>query len=413
MGTTMHDNLSVIVNELKEDRRLPLFDEAKIKQAVIECLLHGLGWDIFNSDEVQREYSIANKKIDFALRINNTNKVFIMVARIGANLKAHQGQLLNFASQQAVPLAILTNGITWWFYLPLHDVDREQSKFYTIELVQQDTNDIIDGFINFLSRPNVHNNSAIQNAKDLHEKQQRAFIIQQTLPKAWNKIMSEPNKRLIEIIIDEVEVLSGIKTEMELVKQFLLENQKQMIIDADVGAYDESAVDPEIDANLDEKQQVRFEHQEEKHEKLPIVHLQPAPDNRKLREQCIERIGRYFKDSVIKVNQTIFRLENKDVGGFCLISRLNLDKEHYWFTVNENQLNHLKAAINASAIFYCVNSDTTFIFPLADFKNWILGNNPVIRMQKKHWHVYILLQNGRWVLHQNNRNDIDIGKYII
>jgi predicted type IV restriction endonuclease len=104
------------------------YDEATLKQTTILRIFSLLGWDIFNQDEVKPEYTISGKKVDYALFIESNPKVFIEVKRPGENLSVHQEQLLNYSFMQGIRLAILTNGLTWWFYLPLQEANWEQRK---------------------------------------------------------------------------------------------------------------------------------------------------------------------------------------------------------------------------------------------------------------------------------------------
>lgn len=74
----MNEVLSKLINDFKKDRRLLSFDEAATKQAVIMRILSYLDWDPFNIDEVHPEYSVGSKRVDYALRHNGKNKVFII-----------------------------------------------------------------------------------------------------------------------------------------------------------------------------------------------------------------------------------------------------------------------------------------------------------------------------------------------
>jgi hypothetical protein len=164
----MEEQLKVFIDRLKTDRRIDTFDEAATKQAIVLRLLSLLGWDTFDIDEVTPEYSVGGRRVDYSLKINNLNKVFIEVKRIGIELEDHQEQLLNYSFQQGVKLAILTNGITWSFYLPLNEGSWEQRKFYTIDILQQDSEDVTSKFIDFLSKDNISSGRAIQNAESIY-----------------------------------------------------------------------------------------------------------------------------------------------------------------------------------------------------------------------------------------------------
>ncbi len=217
----MREELLELIKNIKSDRRLVLFDEAATKQAVILRILSCLGWDIFNIDEVNPEYSVSGRKVDYSLRYGNYNKVFIEVKKIGEDLEKHQEQLLNYSFQEGVKLAILTNGITWWFYLPLHEGSWEQRKFYTIEIYDQDAQDITQKFIDFLSKENVISGESIKNAENIYNSKQKTYLIKDTLPIAWDKLIKEPDELLVELIAETTEKLCGYKPDSNTVAEFL------------------------------------------------------------------------------------------------------------------------------------------------------------------------------------------------
>jgi len=220
----MKEKLLQLVEQLKSDRRFVSFNEAATKQAVILRILSLVGWDTFNIDEVVPEYSIAGKKVDFSLRHSNTNKTFIEVKKIGEDLEKHQEQLLNYSFQEGVKLSILTNGITWWFYLPLHEGSWEQRKFYTIEIYDQDAEEIAGRFIDYLAKENVVSGKAITNAEAIYKSRQKGYLIKETLPKAWNKLISEPDELLIDLIAENTEKLCGHKPDHSTVEDFISAN---------------------------------------------------------------------------------------------------------------------------------------------------------------------------------------------
>ena len=159
----MNEELLRLIDDFKKDRRLLSFDEAATKQAVILRILKALGWDPFNIDEVYPEYSVGDKRVDYALRHNGRNKAFIEVKKVNEDLEKHQEQLLNYSFKEGVKLAVLTNGISWWFYLPLREGSWEQRKFYTIEIYDQDIKDIVSKFEDFLLKENLISDKAIEN----------------------------------------------------------------------------------------------------------------------------------------------------------------------------------------------------------------------------------------------------------
>lgn len=220
----MREKLLLLINQLKSDKRLISFDEASTKQAVILRILSLTGWDTFNIDEVNPEYSIAGKRVDFSLRHSNVNKAFIEVKKIGEDLEKHQEQLLNYSFQEGVKLSILTNGITWWFYLPLHEGSWEQRKFYTIEIYDQNAEEIVGRFIDYLAKENIISGKAITNAEAIYKSRQKNYLIKETLPKAWSKLISEPDELLIDLLAEATEKLCGYKPAHSAVEHFISAN---------------------------------------------------------------------------------------------------------------------------------------------------------------------------------------------
>lgn len=217
----MREKLISYLRQLKSDRRIDKFNEADTKQAVLLRIISLLGWDIFDRDEVTPEFAIGKQRVDFALRQSGRNKAFIEVKKVGEDLEKHQEQLLNYSFKEGVKLAVLTNGISWRFYLPLHEGSWEQRKFYTIELYNQDIDDIADRFISYLERENVISEKSVQNAEEVYRSKQKEYLIGDTLPLAWNKLIYEPDELLIELIADATEKQCGYKPDNAIVEDFI------------------------------------------------------------------------------------------------------------------------------------------------------------------------------------------------
>ncbi len=225
----MDEELFNLIETFKKDERLFSYDEPATKQAVVLPILKALGWNPFDVNEVWPEYKVGDKRVDYALRHKGKNKVFIEVKKVGEDLEKHQEQLLNYSFQEGVKLAVLTNGISWWFYLPLREGSWEQRKFYTVEIYEQDTRDIVKRFEDFLSKNNVILDKAVENAESLYESKQRRQIIKETLPKAWNKLITEPAELLVNLLAETTEKLCGYKPEDNIVINFLREISQRKI----------------------------------------------------------------------------------------------------------------------------------------------------------------------------------------
>jgi hypothetical protein len=236
-GNGMSELLKVI-QQLKGDRRLSSFDEATTKQVVVLRILSVLGWDPYDADEVTPEYAVGVKKVDYSLRLNGSNKVFLEIKRIDEDLDKHQEQLLNYAFQEGIKMAVLSNGLTWWFYLPLHEGSWEQRKFYTIEIYDQVEADIAKRFTDYLSKENISSGIAIEEAEKVYKGRQKQHIVDETIPKAWNKLVSEPSELLIDLISETTEKICGHRPDDSVVEKFIGRNINTLSLVKPVGIKD-------------------------------------------------------------------------------------------------------------------------------------------------------------------------------
>lgn len=217
----MAETIARAVEQIKSTGLLRSLDESATKQGVVLRLLYLAGWNTFDVSEVVPEYTVGNLRVDFALRPGTANAVFIEVKRPGENLESHQQQLLEYCFQEGTELAALTNGRTWWLYLPLQRGNWAQRRFLTIDLESQDPAIIEQRFLEYLSLEKVVSGRAVSDAENSVRSQQRAETIDKTIIEAWNHIVETPDELLVDLISETTERICGMKPEPELVKQFL------------------------------------------------------------------------------------------------------------------------------------------------------------------------------------------------
>src|SRR3989338_3175490 len=165
----MQEKLRDFINELKSAKGLNVYDEATTKQIIIIRILNILGWDIFNVKEIQPEYPVdpqnSNEKVDYALAKETNNMVFVEAKAVSINLEDWEEKFCSYCFKNNVILGVLTNGISWWFYLPRAGGSWYERKFYSINLIQQDSDAIVLKFIDFLSKQNITSGKAKENAE--------------------------------------------------------------------------------------------------------------------------------------------------------------------------------------------------------------------------------------------------------
>jgi hypothetical protein len=228
----MIENLKALLTTLKANPRLLSYNEDQTKMAVVQPIMRRLGWDIENVDEVTPEFSVERRRVDYALRINNRSAVFIEAKKPGEDLEDqnHQEQLLDYSFREAVDIAILTNGITWAFYLPRSSVDWKSRKFYTIDIVEQDLSDVAVKFIDLLSKSNIGSGKSLQNAELIHKGKLKKRAIEDAIPEAWNRIIGEPDPALVELIAERTERVCSFKPEIPEVSRFLKSYEGQFLL---------------------------------------------------------------------------------------------------------------------------------------------------------------------------------------
>ena len=218
----MSDKLLEVIEDLQSDERLTSLLEADISRSVILRILDALNWNPSNRREVNPEHPVRGGRVDFALLTGNRPKVFIEVKRGGEPLAGHQEQLLGYAFRHGVKIALLTNGATWWFYLPLQEGSWEERRFATVEFDRQDKEEIVQKLEDFLGKENVRSGQAIRNAEIFYEQSQKKEEISATLPEAWHQLVSEPDDFLVDLLAERTEELCGHKPDEDEVEQFLL-----------------------------------------------------------------------------------------------------------------------------------------------------------------------------------------------
>jgi hypothetical protein len=217
------------IKKIQSDDRFGTFDEAAIKQGIVLKILSLLDWDPFDVDEVQPEYEIQGNRVDFCLKKEKTNKVFILVRKNEKDFPRHQDKMLSLSVQGKVPIGILTSGLTWWFFLPLVQGSADEKKFLTIEMENQKAEEASETFENFLTKENVVSGEAEKAAEDIYTARQRDFIIKETLPKAWAQIMSDPKKWLADILGSVTEESCGYHPEREVIEEFISSKFKEKV----------------------------------------------------------------------------------------------------------------------------------------------------------------------------------------
>ena len=214
--------LSEHIREIQDALRKGTFvNEASVSQGIVLRLLQALGWPIFDSKVVSPEYTVEGRRVDFALCHPALKPiVFVEVKKVGEG-EGGDRQLFEYAFYVGVPMAVLTNGQEWHFYLPGEQGSYEERRVYKLDILGRDVDESEKRLRAYLYYQALCSGSAIEAAKQDYRDVARQRTIQSALPQAWRKLIEDQDESLVELIANETESLCGYKPDSDTVAEFL------------------------------------------------------------------------------------------------------------------------------------------------------------------------------------------------
>ena len=92
-------------------------NETRTRMALIDPLMHALGWDVSDPGVVTPEYKVSEGWADYALlRPDGRPAATVEAKKLGETLAAHRMQMLNYANAAGIDYAGLTDGNHWELY---------------------------------------------------------------------------------------------------------------------------------------------------------------------------------------------------------------------------------------------------------------------------------------------------------
>ena len=119
-------------------------------------------------------------------------------------------------------MAVLTNGLNWWLYLPLKEGEAEARRFCELDVSNQDVPETCESLIKFLARENVYSGAAVENAEARLKRLQEDRALDKALPRAWDELIDGPDGLLVDLINDKVKGLCGVEAGPERIREFLV-----------------------------------------------------------------------------------------------------------------------------------------------------------------------------------------------
>jgi predicted type IV restriction endonuclease len=220
---SLENHIESIAENIKAGKFL---NEASVSQGIVLRILQELGWPIFDSSIVIPEYTLEGRRVDYAL-CNQKNKpiAFIEVKQVGKATGA-EVQLFEYAFIAGIPLAILTDGQEWHFFLPAEQGNIQERRVYMLDLLERSSTECAERFQRYLDYEKLKDGSALTNARKDYKNISKKKDISTTLPLAWMKLLEENDELLIELVSEKVETLCGYQPDPDTVGAFLSELAK-------------------------------------------------------------------------------------------------------------------------------------------------------------------------------------------
>lgn len=196
--------------------------EDQVSKGVVMRLLQQLGWDVFNPDQVSSEFKIATKKVDYALRHEPFGPVVLIeVKDVGNATPKGEDQLFDYCSKQGVPLAVLTDGKLWNFYLPAGMGNYEQRRFAVVDLVDEDVQDCTEALTRYLGFRNVTSGQSRRHAQADYDAHRQRIVVRDQFEPVFRSLVSQPDPRIVTLFADEVEGACGFRPDDDELVEFL------------------------------------------------------------------------------------------------------------------------------------------------------------------------------------------------
>jgi hypothetical protein len=157
----LRDAIKACVERLDRYRRPgQRIGEQNTKVMLVEPILQALGWDLFDPEEVNREYRrrSSDNPVDYALLLLRTPRLFVEAKGLGENLDDPRwtNQTISYAAVAGVEWVALTDGAQWRIYNAHAPVPAEEKLFRTVDIAA--TPDGSEEILDLLSKDNMREN---------------------------------------------------------------------------------------------------------------------------------------------------------------------------------------------------------------------------------------------------------------
>ena len=201
------------VFSVKEKLREDTFpNEASVSMSIVLPVLERLGWDVRDPSYVYPEYPLEGRKVDYGLKISEGKeeglRCIIEVKAVGNIIDADR-QLFEYAFHAGTPLAVLTDGRLWRFYLAFAAGKYKERLVRTLDIEEHSPEEVVKGLVRYLSFDNTRSEQARKNAEsDLNERMAK-IEAKESISTAWENLLDGTSDKLVNLLIEETSLISS------------------------------------------------------------------------------------------------------------------------------------------------------------------------------------------------------------
>ena len=196
--------------------------EAEISQGVVKRLLHELGWPVFDVRVVAPEYRIGKRMVGYALcHPPGKPAVLVEVKDLGKADSRGEKQLFEYCFHQGVPVALLTDGRIWNFFFPAGQGSYDDRRFGQVDLVEDEATACGQVLARYLHFDHVKSGAGRKHAEQDYDTTRSEREAATNYDAAWNRLLSGPDSRLLDLFRGEVERVSGVRPSRDWAAKFL------------------------------------------------------------------------------------------------------------------------------------------------------------------------------------------------
>lgn len=207
-------------------KQLDTLTEESTKTTLIMPFFSMLGYDVFDADEFMPEFTcdVATKKgekVDYAILKDGEPVILIEVKRAGMKLqKQQQGQLFRYFSTNRCRIAILTNGITYYFFSDLNSPNvMDDEPFLSFNLIEDDPAIYVPSVRQFCK-----GKFDIKHVISKAVYQKYAKVVEKTL----KQDLISPSDELVKYFLSRPEIKSGNRITAQMIEKYREITQEAM-----------------------------------------------------------------------------------------------------------------------------------------------------------------------------------------